>query len=95
MGNVVGTISYDPVEHHRFHELIHGIRQKHRLSKSGQQMGRPGQDYIDVEIGGLNLAFYGEKNTRRDIGAFLWECEKELKKAGATNVKSQIEFLPM
>jgi hypothetical protein len=95
MGNVIGTISYDPVDHDLFANLVYDRMKKHKFKLAEQPEYVDGKQSISVEISGLYLWWYGEKNAKRDINQFLYYCENDLLRNGATGVEYNVIHLPM
>ena len=99
MGNVVGSISFDAVEHHRFHKLIGDLKEKHNLTEEVElarlKFTGDNRDHYGVHISGLSLWWMGNSTADQTIRSFLNDALEQLEKDGATNVKIEIEHLPI
>ncbi len=93
MGNVVGTISFDRVQHHRFHKLVMNNMDKYGLEEARFIKGD--KTIYAVEISGLKLWWLGGVPAYNTISDFLSETKDSLFKDGATNVETHIDRLPL
>lgn len=102
MGNMIGTISFDDVDHHRYHKIVGDMKRKYNLSEVADSDNLPynssdttRRDYHSVEISGLWLWWKTSDSAKKYIESFLQETKKALHKDGATNITTNIEFLPI
>uniref|UniRef100_A0A6C0JU06 Uncharacterized protein n=1 Tax=viral metagenome TaxID=1070528 RepID=A0A6C0JU06_9ZZZZ len=98
MGNVVGTISFDSVEHHRFHKLVIDNMKTYGLDEANPNHSSfipDNKDTYSVNISGLKLWWLGDQAAYNKITTFLLETKYALLKDGATNVEMQIDRLPL
>jgi len=89
MGNIVGTIYYDPVDHSRFGYIICGVRAIHKLeqAKPKHMISRSDKRWDGAVISGRWVKFYGVEIARRKMKKFLEDCKRQLESAGATGVE--------
>jgi hypothetical protein len=95
-GTIVGFVSHDSVTHHNFYKILQDLRIKYGLEEMHEcnmmKYGPPivGKEQYGAELSGWSLLWYTPQGAINHVKAFLYDCEKELKKAGATGITTDI-----
>ena len=93
MGNIIGTVRYDPVSHDRFGHIICDVREKYRLDPASPvNLNVIHNKRMDgAEIGKHWFAIYGQAACRKMMQDFLKDCKWRLEQAGATGVETLLD----
>jgi hypothetical protein len=96
MGNVVGTLSFDQAEHHRYHTLVTDLIKKYGLAETDAvEFQGENRDHYGVHVSGLYLWWIGPEKAKKMVEDFLDEAGEALSNEGAKNIITKVQHYPI
>lgn len=98
MGNMIGTITFDKVEHHRFNKILGDLQLKYNLADTDPNYidyKNVYQEHFSVSINGFSIWLTGYDRAKRIINSFLNDAKTQLSQDGAKHITTDLQYLPL